>query len=366
MAQPMMDYAAFFSGAKQAVGELEQLRAEEKRLEGQEKQLEASLKSRQKLVMDTISQTVKTRKTEITESYDAELSKLQEQLKKVREKREKAKNQGVKERIAEDTRSLSKENEDLKEQMKQLFRASHVPGFCRGSLYYSLYFTRTLKEMGLLFLVMVLCFLVIPCGVYFLIPGHQTWYLILIYIAVVLVFGGLYVAVGNRTKMRYLETLQKGREIRSKIQANRKQMKRIARAIRRDKDEAVYNLQKFDDEIAQLQQDVDQVSRKKAEALNTFENVTKTIISDEISGNFKAELDAMEAELLKTDEGLRSVRASLKEKALLVTDEYGSYVGKEFLTTDRLDALEELIRSGEAANITEAIAKYKSKVTQTD
>ena len=61
-----------------------------------------------------VNQTVKSRKAEVTKSYDEELAKTQEQLKKVRTKREKAKNQGIKERIAEDTKSLSKENEDLK------------------------------------------------------------------------------------------------------------------------------------------------------------------------------------------------------------------------------------------------------------
>ena len=100
MAQPMLDYAAFFADAKQAVGELEQLRAQEKQLEGRKKQLEAALKNKQKLMMDMVNQTVKSRKAEVTKSYDEELAKTQEQLKKVRAKREKAKNQGIKERVA--------------------------------------------------------------------------------------------------------------------------------------------------------------------------------------------------------------------------------------------------------------------------
>ena len=74
---------------------------------------------------------MKQRKEEITKSYDAELGKAQERLKKVKAKREKAKNQGVKERIEEDTRGLVRENKELADQMKTLFKANHVPGFCR-------------------------------------------------------------------------------------------------------------------------------------------------------------------------------------------------------------------------------------------
>ena len=40
-------------------------------------------------------------------------------------------------------------------------------------------------------------------------------------------------------------------------------MKAIARTIRRDKNDAVYNLEKFDDEIAQLDQDLLQTNKRK-------------------------------------------------------------------------------------------------------
>ena len=106
MGQPITDHAAFFASAGQAVEELEALNTEVEQLEADEKKLESSLKGKQRSVTETISQTVKQRKEEITKSYDAELGKVQDRLKKVRAKREKAKNQGVKERIEEDTRGL--------------------------------------------------------------------------------------------------------------------------------------------------------------------------------------------------------------------------------------------------------------------
>ena len=140
MGQPITDYAAFFASAGQAVQELEALNTEVEQLEADEKKLESSLKGKQRSVTETISQTVKQRKEEITKSYDAELGKAQERLKKVKAKREKAKNQGVKERIEEDTRGLVRESKELADQMKTLFKANHVPGFCRGNYYYALYF----------------------------------------------------------------------------------------------------------------------------------------------------------------------------------------------------------------------------------
>lgn len=361
MAQQITDYAAFFASARQAVEELEELKKQELQLTQTEKQMEDALKGKQKAVMDTISQTIKQRTEEISKSYDAEIGKTQDHLKKVRAKREKAKSQGVRERIAEDTSGLLKENRELKEQMKTLFRANHVPGFCRSSYYYALYFTRSVKDALTLLLTIFICFLGVPCGIYFLLPEKKTVYLIGIYLVLVLVFGGIYVAVGNRTKLKYMDVLKEGREIRRRILGNRKQIRVIAKTIRRDKNDTVYNLQKFDDEIAQLEQDLTQVKQQKKEALNTFETVTRTIISDEISENHKTELSQMEDELSRTTETLKRTRTAAKEKALYITDHFEVYAGKEYMTVEKLALLEDIVRSGEASNVSEAISVYRRR-----
>lgn len=361
MAQPITDYTAFFAEAKQAVQELDELKQKEKMLLDLEKQLESSLKSKQKSVADTIAQTVKKRRDEITKSYDAEIGKAQDRLKKVRGKREKARTQGEKDRIVEETQSLTQENAELKNQMKTIFHANRVPGFCSSNLYYSLYFTKGLKELMTLFIALVVCFLAIPCGIYFVLPEQKTWYLIAIYVVVILVFGGLYVMIGNSTKMKHMDALKEGRTIRNKIKANKKQMKSIAKSIRKDKNEAVYNLQKFDDEIAQLEQDMAQAERQKKEALNTFEKVTKTIISDEIMGTHKSAIEQIESDLSQTTADLKATQNASMAKALYITDNFEIYAGKEFMTLERLGALEELIQSGKATNISEAIAAFKNK-----
>ena len=351
MGQPITDYTAFFASAGQAVQELEALNTEVEQLEADEKKLESSLKGKQRSVTETISQTVKQRKEEITKSYDAELGKAQERLKKVKAKREKAKNQGVKERIEEDTRGLVRENKELADQIKTLFKANHVPGFCRGNYYYALYFTRTFKDFLTLLVTILICFLAIPCGVYFLIPERRTMYLVGIYVAAILVFGGIYVTVGNMTKVRYMDVLKEGLGIRAKIRANKKEMKVIAKTIRRDKNETIYN----------LDQDVAEINRKKKEALTTFDTVTRTIISDEITANNKEEIDRMEDELASLSEKLRSTRTAAKEKSLFITDNYEVYIGKGYMTSEKLLALADIVRSGAASNISDAIAVYKSQ-----
>ena len=100
------DYGTFLREAKTAVLELRDMQQQEQQLLKRLKQDQKQLETDKKAVEDRISQTTKKRLGEITASYDKELGKGQDQLKKVRSKREKAKNQGVKERIIDETSDL--------------------------------------------------------------------------------------------------------------------------------------------------------------------------------------------------------------------------------------------------------------------
>lgn len=128
----------------------------------------------------------------------------------------------------------------------------------------------------------------------------------------------------------------------------------------KDGNEALYDLEKYDDEIACAQQELSEIAERKKEAISSFENVTRNIISDEIEGSRKAQILEMEAELNDTIAQLRSLEDSIRDQNIYITDTYGPYLGKEFLDPDRLSELSRLIQAGAASNITEAIALYKA------
>jgi hypothetical protein len=124
----------------------------------------------------------------------------------------------------------------------------------------------------------------------------------------------------------------------------------------------LYNLDKFDDEIARLQQELSDVAAKQKEALNTFETVTKNILTDEIEHNHKAKLDQAEAEYQRVVQELRTVRQQRKEKMLSATSQYGTYLGKEFMDSQKVMELCDIVKDKKASNVSEAISVYKSQV----
>ena len=335
MGQAITDYGTFLMEAKQAVTDLRDMEQRETALSSQLKQSRRQLEAEEKALADRISQTVRRRASDIAASYDKELGKGQEQLKKAKARREKAKSQGIRERIAEETAALREENRQLKLRLKTIFQQNHVPAFCRGSWYYRLFSPKRIGEYGSLLLVLLVCFFVIPYGSYLLIPEHKPLHLVLIYLACILVFGGLYVVVGNRTRDSYAATIREGRQIRDQLHVNRKKIKRITRDIKRDKNEAIYNLQKHDDEIARIEQMMSETAAKKIDLLR---------------------------ETCEFQEGeLKRLREEVKTKNLFITDKYGAYLGKEFLTPARLDALMDIMQNGVAVNLSEAMDEYRKQ-----
>ncbi len=113
MAQAITDVKTFLEDARQAVVELAEFEKQEETLAQEEKKRLRVLETERKAVADAVNSTVKKRRDEIEKSYDDELGKLQDKLKRTRTRREKAKNQGIKERIKEETQELHAHNREL-------------------------------------------------------------------------------------------------------------------------------------------------------------------------------------------------------------------------------------------------------------
>lgn len=361
MELPITDYVVFLDEARQAVTEMNRMREQEEIMKQRVKDAQKELESEEKSVADTINQTVKKRMEELGSSYDKELSRGQERLKKARIKREKAKSQGVKERIAEETAELREENRELRLQIKTLFQQDRVPKYCNTKGYYALFMPHWFSEYMRLLLTILVCFLVIPYGGYLLIPKRTPLYLVCIYLACILVFGGCYVLIGNRTRIRHAKALKEARLIRDQVHGNEKKIKVITHTIKKDRNEAIYDLQKHDDEIAQLEQEMTEIAAKKKDALNTFENVTKNIISDEIADNNKDKIAYLKSIYEAQEQELKELESAIKTGALRIADRFEPYVGKEFLQPEKLASLQTSIQNGTCTNLTEAITEYKNK-----
>ena len=183
----------------------------------------------------------------------------------------------------------------------------------------------------------------------------------LFYVIIVVLFGGLYLIIG-KTKHRHHEALDRVREIRRKIYESKRQQARIKKKIKRDKDESGYGLEEYNSEIEALQGQINVFLQQKKDALNTFENVTRPDIKQQITDSNQAELDNLKAEYKKAYDDGRQNQSRLNTLAMQVASEYEGYIGKDLLTVEKIGQMEQLIANGSAANIADAANKVREKI----
>lgn len=325
--------------------------------------MEKNIKSLEKAATDEVQSTVKKRRAEIEEAYDKQLDKVKNNIKKIKDKRDKRKDKKISERIYDETASLREENRRLKLEKKTLFRQKGVPSFCNTGFYYALYYPGSFRDFLIILLTLLVTLLAIPCGIYFyLLPEGKTIYLVGIYIATVVIFGGLYLIIGNQTKDRYGDIIKQGKRLRQNIISNNKKIKAIKKSIKKDKDESTYGLEDFDAELVRLDKEAADIAEQKKEALITFENSTVQVISAEIKKQYEPKIEGLKAEYEKMKEEIKTGDEKVKALSLKIASEYEPYIGKDLITLDRIDSLINIIEAGNASNISEAVQFYRKSI----
>ena len=350
--------------AKEALLKLEADQVRRDELDQAERKQAKALAAEKKAVEDRVNNTIKKRHDELTRSYDSEIAKVQDAIKKIKAKREKAKQQSMKERIVAQQAPYVTENKEMKEKIKALFKQNQVPGFCNTHFYYSLYFPRAMKEVITMLLTFAICFVAIPYGIFQLLKEPKTWMLILIYLAIVLVFGGLYIVIGNMTKDKHLAILKEAGLIRRQIAKNKKKMKSTQKGIKREKTEEHYDLSTFDSELAEKELQKAELQAKKEEAMSHFQNTVKPAIIEEITAGTRDKIAQMEMTHAQTLEDLQRKTTQIKEDSFQMSRTYEAHIGKEYMQKDKLDALLVILQSGQAIGITEAETLYREQTAK--
>jgi len=153
--------------------------------------------------------------------------------------------------------------------------------------------------------------------------------------------------------------------IRDKIKRLKKRIGKMEKNIRKDKDESLYGLEKYDEELTGLEHELDDVIKSKKQALSEFENTAKKDITDEIKARYAEELNRMKQENDAAYKAQADAESQIKTLSIDISSKYETYIGKENLSVPALDSLLEIMENGNARNIGEAIAYYKQNLTGT-
>ena len=255
---------------------------------------------------------LKKKRGEIADTYDKQLKAIDSEIRGVNDQRQKARTQGVNARIEEQTASLHAENKELLQKFGNLFKDHHAPLIARTGFFYALTMPRGVKEILTAAASFLIIFGLLPVGIYRLLPGFAAWYWAVIYFVVIIVFGGIYVLLNN-IKTKYLDTVREGRKLRDRMRANRRQIRKIAAGIRRDKNDTLYDLGSFDDALAQKTQERTEAERRKSEALEQFDAVTRNVLSDEVSAKYEEHFNTLSQSISELDIRIKGLEEKIKD-----------------------------------------------------
>ena len=358
--EPITDLNAYLEEARQKVEENNAVRARSAELAKQQSELFAELNQEKKTLQNTIEKTVSERRSEVAQNYDAQLNDIQSKLKKVRAERERARNEGIRERISRETEEHHNDIRSLRSQIGTELKNAGLPSFCDSDLFYAVFMPESFVQVLILIAVLALCFFLIPVGIWFIgFKDQGAVPLIIIYVIDIAVFLGLYITISQKTVVDNQSVLKTVRQLRKGIDDDEKKIEAITRNIREDRNESEYNLISYDDDIARLEQQLADVTMKKKDALDTFENVTRNIITDELTNNAKPAMDELERQRAAVSSELCQAETRRNELSMEISNRFESYLGREFMQPDKLEALSDIVRNGTAANISEAIEEYR-------
>ena len=133
-----------------------------------------------------------------------------------------------------------------------------------------------------------------------------------------------------------------------------KQIRKIKKGIKTDKDESYYNLGEFDKEATGLQEQITEATNIKNEKLKDFEENKKTEIIDKVNINHASAIQSKKDEISKKVGEYQNAVNVYNESSALITDKYEKYFTKQYTNKLSAQKMIELIQNGQAQNIEEA------------
>jgi hypothetical protein len=347
---------------KEKVIELNNNREKRENLLVAETKLEKAIQNKEKALADEIVSTTKKRKEEIESTFNSQIDSVRSRMKKIRGKKEKSKSAKIKERIVLETADLRQEQKQMVKESKDIFKQERIPFFCNSRLFYALYMPKGIGDFFIICLTLLITLLGIPSLIYFVIlPEEKLIYLLIIYLLTVILFGLPYMLIENNIKDKHIEAIRKVRTIRSDILVNKKKQNKIKKKILKDQDESQYGLDKFNNELQESEKEISSIAEKKQEALTLFENTTRFVIGEEIKLRYQEEIKTLKQEYDSTYNEIRMLEENIKNMTMELSSDYEVYLGKEFMSAERLDKLAELMSANNLSTISEAITLYSQE-----
>ena len=304
------------------------------------------------------NETVKSRRADLEKGFDKQIKEVDSKLEEINSRRKKALDEGMKQRAEEATKGVRAQIDTFKNAFKTYVEAQKLPAILKSTLYYKLFCPGIVG-----YLIYLAIFIAILLFAGFTIKSRFTEgspvmpFVVLAVIDISLFF--IYIAVWSNTRVKYRDEIKNCLNILESIRKNEKTTKDIEDNIKKTGDDSSYDLHEYDEEIAAENQKKAQLKAQKATAVNQFEAETRARLIEDIELSHKEKVDGKLEEIRENDELMKKASEKTTELETRLNHDFISYVGAKNITHERISRLIELVDNGEAATVSEAVAKLE-------
>jgi len=209
----------------------------------------------------------------------------------------------------------------------------------------------------------LLMFVLLPYGIYMLIPFKHTLVLAGLYSVVAALFMPLYVAISNRLRTYKWDIVKSIRTYNGDIRANCKRVREIRKSIKKDASDETYDLQEFDLKIQEADADYTKALKDKEDGIIEFDNVIQKEIEEEVESKNRTAKEDFLKRRDEIGEKLKEAEGKQRELTQKLASVYEPIVGKEQLKKEAVMELIGILESGKAANVSAAVRHMNASKT---
>ena len=317
--------------------------------------MKKNIEATEKALNDEKEAMLKKRREDVVAGFDNAIAIDRSKIKEVQAERDKAKEKGIKERIAAETASLRKDNVHLNAQIDEVLQQNHIPKFCKSRVYVALFMTKGIRNILFCVLLFVVLFLVIPEVVCFLFPQLTGYQLLLLDFIFMFVLTVVYKLMNDFLLLPNVEVMQDVNRTKQDIVVNRKKIRKIQKSIKKDTSEEMYGLEEFDSKISTFMEDIEKIEGEKSLALQEFESKTRPDIVAEIDKRDRARIEALRKDVMQKSEEIVKLQELVKKQKIYISSNYEAYLGSEYAVLEKLDELMEIMKTTNTKTIGQAM-----------
>lgn len=319
------------------------------------KQLNKSLDTLKRNIEKEKNETVKNRRLDVETGFDRQIKEVDGEISAITSRRQKAREEGVKNRVAENTAGLRQEIENTKTQIVEYLKENKAPSILGKRIFYTFFSPMNAADWAVNIIIAAL----MVGAIILAYVKKATLPVFLCTLGAVVALLVIYVVIYSKVKERYHDQVVTCKVLLKGIAEREKAIKAITKNIQKDTDDSVYNLSEYDNELQMKNQQKTEINAQKAEALTQFDNTTAGMITGEIDSKYAADISTLEAEIAQNADSINLFTEKVAASETRLNNEFVQYVGARNLSHERLEKMIGLIDSGEAASVSDAVSKMK-------